>query len=143
VKKIIVLSGFLVLLCGVSGCGSSADSLIKEEIKGMDDLADALENNAPQSKIDEISKRLKETDKKLEDLKLSDEEKKKVIEQNKAELERVTKRLAAAMLKAGKDKLGDLGKLTGMPDLGKPPGLPQGADQLPGIPAGPGPAKPK
>jgi len=31
-----------VLLVGVSGCGSSADSLMKDQIKQLNDLADAL-----------------------------------------------------------------------------------------------------
>jgi TolA-binding protein len=131
--KTSLMSGSLVLvLFGVSGCGASADSLVKEQIQIMNETAEALENKAPDAKVTELQKKLEETNKKLEALKLSDEEKKKVIEANKDELTKATMRL----MKAGMNKtIGEIGKgFPGMPDLGKMPGFPGAGDQPAGLP---------
>ena len=70
----------------LSGCGANADSLMKQDIKAMNDLADAVESGAPEAKVAELKTKLEEINKKLEALKLSDEDKKKLIEQHKDEL---------------------------------------------------------
>ena len=121
-KKSFVLRSLVLVLFGVSGCGASADSLVKEQIQGMNDLAEALETKAPEAKVKELQKNLEETGKKLEALKLSDDEKKKLFEQHKEELMKATTRLAqAGMNKA----FGDFGKgFPGMPEL--PAGFPNG-----------------
>ena len=121
-KKLFTLLGLFLLLCGVSGCGSSADSLVKEQIQNMNNLAEALENKAPDSKISELSEKYKATDQKLNDLKLSDEEKKAVMEKNKDEYGKAAIRLAKASF--GKT-MGDMfgkgfgGGLPGMPNPAK------------------------
>ena len=125
VKKSHVLGVLLLVLCGVVGCGANADSLVKEEIKTMNDLAEALENKAPEAKVTELQKKLEETNKKLEALKLSDDEKKKLGEQHKDELTKAGMRMA----KAGMNKaMGEFGKMMpggGFPGAGEmPPGFP-------------------
>jgi len=101
-KKFLSLTCAFALLVGVSGCGSKADSLIKEQIKLMNDLADAIEKD-DEAKAKDIQEKIKENGKKLDDLKLSDDEKKKLEEKYKGDVEKAMKRvMEAAMKKGGK-----------------------------------------
>jgi hypothetical protein len=118
----------VVLLCGVIGCGGNADSLVKDEIKCMNELADAFEKK-DDARAKELQTKLEETDKKLQALKLSDEQKKQLISRHQEELQKASTRLAQAGMNRA---LGDVGKMFG----GQLPGLPGG--QLPGLPANPG-----
>lgn len=116
-KMALVRTGMFLLLLGLVGCGgSSPDSLVKEQIAGMNEMADALEKNEPESKLTDIKNRLEATGKKMEALKLSDDEKKKLLEKHKDELMNATSRMFQAMMKRSKD-LGSLfgGKMPGMP----------------------------
>src|SRR5262249_13834562 len=106
-KKVSVLGCAFVFLVGVGGCGSSADSLVKDQIKNMNNMADALEQ-CDQAKFKElekngkdIEKKGKDLDKKLEELKLSDEEKKKLLEKHKDELGAALGRIMQATMKKG------------------------------------------
>jgi hypothetical protein len=76
-------------------------------------MADAIEKDQPESKIEEIKKRMEETDKKMEKLKLSDDQKKKLIEKHKAELDAAVGRLMKAAM--GKTIKGLDGGFPGMP----------------------------
>ena len=99
-KRFAALCVLLVLLVGISGCANnSPDGLMKQQIALMNEQADAMENNAPESKMTDIKTRQEANTKKLEALKLSDEEKKKVIEQNKDGIMKATQRLMAASVK--------------------------------------------
>jgi archaellum component FlaC len=88
---------------------------MKDQIKAMNDMSEALENDAPKSKLEEIGKRTKEINEKFEGLSLSDEEKKKLVEKHKDELAKATVRLQAAMMKS----MGD-----GFPGMSQPGKLP-------------------
>ncbi len=123
-RKRLVLGCLLLAACGISGCGSSPDSLIQEQIKDMNQLAEALETKASQDKINELKKKMEETSKKLEDLKLSDDEKKKLMEKHMDEFTKASTRLVKASM------AGEFGKMfEGMPGLPAPGGAP-------GFPAG-------
>jgi TolB-like protein len=121
VKKLLLGSLFLAL-CAVSGCGANADSLVKEDIKAMNDLAEALETNAPEAKVKELRTRLEDTNKKLAALKLSDDDKKTLVERHKDELVKAQMRFVKAQAKGiaegGFPGLADLGKMTGFPGAG-------------------------
>jgi hypothetical protein len=110
----------LVALVAVTGCGSSPDSLVKDQIKAMDEMADALESNAPESKVEEIKKKMEDINKKLEALKLSDEDKKKLLEKHKAEFEKAGTRLAKASLNKAMGNFGNLfgGQMPAVPGIG-------------------------
>jgi hypothetical protein len=96
-----------------SGCGASADSLMKDQIKLMNELADAMESNAAESKLADIKKRMDENSKKLDGLKLSEEDKKRLLEKHKDEFAKATGRLMQAAVKQMGKGMGDL-KLPGM-----------------------------
>jgi hypothetical protein len=123
-KKALILGSMLVLVLGLAGCGSSPDSLVKEQIAGINDLADAIEKGEPESKLTDIKKRMEDTSKKLEALKMSDDEKKKLIEKHKDELLKATERMVKAMMSKSKD-FGSLfgGGIPGMPQM---PQMPKG-----------------
>jgi hypothetical protein len=95
-RRTLCLGGVALLLFAVSGCGG-ADSLVQEQIKDMNDLAKAFETNAPESVVRNLQKKTEETGKKLQDLKLSDEELKNLIERHKDALLAATVRLQIAM----------------------------------------------
>jgi hypothetical protein len=123
-KKVSVLGCAFVFLVGVSGCGSSPDSLVKDQIKNMNDMADAMEKG-DEAKLKELEKKSKDIEKKLDDLKLSDEEKKKLLEKHKDELGAALGRIMQATMKkglgGGMDKgLGDMMK-KGLEDATKKP----------------------
>jgi hypothetical protein len=133
VKKLIVFAGMVVLVCGVIGCGRNADSLIKEEIKNMNAMADAMEKK-DDAKLKDCQTKLEETNKKLQALKLSDQEKKQLLERHQDELQKATMRVVQASM----SRMGDLGKMFG----GKFPGMPGGQmPNMPPMPAAPGSQK--
>lgn len=134
VKKRLVLGSLLLLLCSSSGCSSnSADSLMTEEIKNLNELAEALETKAPEAKVNELQSKLRDTNKKIEALKLSEDEKKKLVERHRDEMAKASMRFA----KASMNKAFGQG-FPGMQDPSKMPVIP-GAG---GVPAGyPGAAK--
>jgi hypothetical protein len=118
-KKSLALTGMLLLLFGASGCSSSPDSLIKDQISLMNDMADALEKG-DEAKAKSIAEKMKEVDKKLEALKLSEDDKKKLGEKYKDELTKAAMRMLQAQMKGGMKGLEDLGKgLGGGGILGK------------------------
>jgi hypothetical protein len=123
-RKLLVSASLVVLACGVSGCGgANGDSLMKEQVKDMNDLAAALESKAPEAKVKELSTKLQETEKKLKALNLSEDEKKKLAERHRDELVKASMRLAqAGMNKA----MGDFGNVFGgFPGAGElPAGFP-------------------
>ncbi len=116
-KRFLWLACCCLVPLGVSGCGSSPDSAIKDQIKSMNDLADAVEKNEPDAKIQDLQKRVEESGKKLEALKLSEEDQKKLFEKHKDELSKAMGRYMAAMMKKGMKDLG--GAFPGMPKTGK------------------------
>jgi hypothetical protein len=106
-RNIILVACGLVLVAGVNGCGSSAEKLMKEQIKLMDEFSEALEKGAEPSKLEEVGKRMRENVMKYEGLNLSDEKKKKLGEKYAAEVSKASTRLNAAM-KKNMDKLTSL-----------------------------------
>lgn len=115
-KKSLAVASLVALTVVVSGCGSSPDSLVEDQIDDMNELAEAMEEDAPKSELDEISERIKKRGEKLEELDLSDEEKKRLEKKYEDELAEATGRLMKAMMgKAGRQ----LGKqFSGMPSFG-------------------------
>jgi len=114
-KRLVLVTCGLVLVTCVGGCGSSADSLMKEQIKLMNEMADAVESGADQSKIDAIGKKMKENEEKFNGLKLSEEEKKKLVEKYNDDIAKAVTRMMGAMFKKGDVKIPDLGGLGGAP----------------------------
>ena len=132
-KNAVFLGSLFVVLTCFSGCGNSPDSLMKQQISQMNEMADALEKGASESEVEAIQKRMDATGKKLEDLNLSDEEGQKLLERHKEELTKAIQRLlTASMGKAVKE----MGKgFPGMPAGGGVPGMPAGGG-FPGMPGG-------
>jgi hypothetical protein len=101
VRKTLTFLLALMLLPGLSGCTGAADSLLEEQIHYMNELADALNNGAPDSKIFEIKAKIQESGRKLQDLKLSEQEKKLLGERHRLELQRASQRVDEARNKRG------------------------------------------
>jgi hypothetical protein len=99
-RGLVLTVGLLLLLGMLAGCGTSADRLVREQIGLLEELADAYENGAPQSKIDEIKKEMVENDKKLEELKLSEDAKRKALLPYKDAMDRANQRIEAARKRA-------------------------------------------
>ncbi len=115
-KKYAVLGSICLLFVGLSGCGASgADGLMQEMIGEMNDLAAAAESNAPDSKIKEIQDKMTETGKKLDALKLTDDEKKKLTEKYQEPMQKAADRMLKAMMAKGMKDMG--GALPGMPTM--------------------------
>jgi hypothetical protein len=103
-KKGVILGVFAAVLCGVSGCGSSPDGIVKDNIAAMNEVSTALDSikddasaDAAIPKIQKGMQRLKDNTKKLEEMKMSEEDKKKLMEAN----DKPMKEAMEKMLKAG------------------------------------------
>jgi len=112
-KKAIVLGALAVVLT-LSGCGSQADGLIQQQIKLMNEMADAMENK-DEAKLKDIESRMKTIGKQMEELKLSDADKKALEEKHKDAMMKAAGRMFSAAMKGG---------LPGVPGGGLP-GLPE------------------
>jgi peptidoglycan hydrolase CwlO-like protein len=130
-KKVLVFASLLVFFVSLNGCGSSPESLVQDQIKAMNDMADALEKNAPEAKLTELKNRADEIGKKLEKLNLSEDEKKKLFEKHKDEITKAGQRLMTAMMGKAMQGLGP--QLQGMPGMPTMPGMPA----MPTMPAMP------
>jgi hypothetical protein len=120
----------LALLCGASGCGPRAEGpvteevrLVREEIRCIHELANALEQKAPEARVQELRQKLEQADRQFQALPLSDDEKKDLVARHKDEITRPTMRLVRAGMGSARK---DLGKLFGAPAPGMPPGKPGG-----------------
>ncbi len=114
-KKALVLGGLACLVIGVSGCGSEADQLLKEQIRAMNELADAVEAKAPAAKVTELQDRLREITTKWKGLNLSDRARRDLLVRHQEELAKAGMRLgqvhlarAAEQTKAITDRLQEL-----------------------------------
>jgi hypothetical protein len=100
-RKLAQFSGLFILLGLVSGCGATSDRLVKEQIGLLNELADAYESGAPQSRIDEIKQALDENDEKIKELKLPDEAKRRIKRDYDADVRKALKRIEEARKRAG------------------------------------------
>jgi hypothetical protein len=102
----VIVAGVLLVLGGLCGCGSGPDGVVKAQIKTTNDLANALESNAPEADVQEIQKRLDHLRGQLSGLKLSETEEKKLMEKYQPEMEAATQRLMTATMTAAMRNLG-------------------------------------
>ncbi len=97
--------GALLLLLAVGGCGpAQADYLIAEQVRLMNQLADAIEDDqsdaeTARARVQELRDRLAENDRKLQALTLSEEQKKSLRDKHRSELESAARRLEEATAK--------------------------------------------
>jgi hypothetical protein len=102
----LILSLAVAVCLSLSGCSSSADSAMKETIAAMNDYADSVERGDSEEKQKEFEKKMKDIGEKYKDLKVTDAEKKRLEEKYKPEMEKVMKRMMAAMMKKGMQDFG-------------------------------------
>jgi aspartate carbamoyltransferase regulatory subunit len=99
-KRIAVFYALTMTLVGISGCASNSyDSLSKQHIALMNEQADAIDKNAPESTINSIVARQEEVVEKMKSVKVSDEEKKKVDAQDMKASRQALKRVLEAYRK--------------------------------------------
>jgi len=120
----------LLGLVPLAGCGSQADALVKKQIDGMNKTADAIESGASEDEIKRLTEELTKTGEALDALKLSDAEKKALVEKYKEEAEKAGKRLTNAMMKRMSEAMsGAFGEM--MKNMPQPPIQPP---QMPPLP---------
>ncbi|HEY2783884.1 MAG TPA: hypothetical protein VGJ05_02825 [Fimbriiglobus sp.] len=105
-------------LFGVAGCSGGPDSLVKELIGDMNAIADAMEKKESKETIEKLMDKMNATKKKFDDLKLSDDEKKKLMEKHKDEIEKATKRMMSAMMNGTFNNMGGMPGMPMMPNFG-------------------------
>ena len=105
-RRLMIVCGCLSALA-MSGCGSNPDALVKEQIQAVNELSTALENNAPQAKVDELQDRVNSLNKKFDALNLPVAEKRQLMERHQAELAPATARLQKAMMAKAMKGLGE------------------------------------
>jgi len=96
-KRFAVLGFVAVLLLSAPGCGG-ADSLAKEQISLMNDLAASIEKKEPADKQKAIADKMKAVGEKFEKLKLSDEEKEKLKKKYEGDMKAAAERLFKAIV---------------------------------------------
>jgi len=112
-------AGICLMLLVTCGCGANPDSMMKEQIQLMNEIATAMESNAPQAEIDELQDRNEALTKRFEAIDLSTAEKRKLLTRHQAELTPATARLQKAMMKKMTDSLKE-GGFPGFPQGGVP-----------------------
>jgi hypothetical protein len=145
--RILTVGCIAALLFGVSGCGSSAESNVKEQISLLNDMADAAQKK-DQAKITEIGNKLKDLQEQFK--KFSEADQKAALEKHVGDLMQATMKAGTAQMGGAFEKMGGL---FGGPDLGKAGGqiempkiqFPGGSGGLPDLPKPPsgGPELPK
>jgi hypothetical protein len=107
----VTLAGFaLALVFAVSGCGDSPDSVIKDQIKLMNDMADVLEGikdkdsaEKAKPKLEALAKKAKDIEERAKKLKLDDmpKEKQEALKKKyEDDIKKAAGRFGAAMMKA-------------------------------------------
>ncbi len=115
--RLVKLGSLFVAVCAISGCGASADSLMKDQIQLLNQLAEAYETKAPEAKINEIKQKQEENNKKFGDLKLSPDDAKKLAEKYDGELKTAIMRYMKAVVAVAAAK-GDFGMaFQGLPGM--------------------------
>lgn len=79
-RKILDLACCCLLIPTLCGCGSNPDQLVKEHVTILNEWADALEKDAPQSKLAEIQDRSNAINERFERLNLSTAGKRQLAE---------------------------------------------------------------
>jgi len=112
-KRIMALGLVGLLLTSVTGCGGP-DSLMKEFIANLNAFAETLEKKESKEKQQAALDRVKATSEKLNNLKMNDADKEKLMKKHEAELNAALKRVGDAWM-AQLTEGGGLGG--GAPDL--------------------------
>ena len=107
-----------LLLLATVGCGGSPDSLVKEQIQLMNEMATAMEKDAPQAELDKFQSKSDALSKRFDALGLTDSEKTELISRHQTELTAAATRLQKAMMQKAMNSLGD--GFPGMPPGGMP-----------------------
>ncbi|MBP3958745.1 hypothetical protein J8F10_26160 [Gemmata sp. G18] len=111
-KRRVVLGAIGLLLFTATGCGGP-DALVKEFIVHLNGYAETLEKKESRDKQAAALERVKSTLEKIDKLKLSQEERDKLIAKNDGELKKAKERVESAQ----KTYLMDGGAATDFPDL--------------------------
>jgi hypothetical protein len=98
-----------VAMFTLAGCGG-ADSVMKEQIALLNEMADAVEKNEGEAKIKDIQSRMKANDDKYKALKLTPDQETKLHDKYKTEMLEVSDRLRKAGEKRAADKKAAEGK---------------------------------
>lgn len=64
----------VLLVAACAGCGKSADALVEEQIRVMNEIADAIEKDRPRSEIEALRDELKALKEKFDELALTREQ---------------------------------------------------------------------
>src|SRR5205085_7777829 len=108
----------LILCAGLTGCGTPADRVTKDEIKLMNEYADAKENRAPASQVQELEKQLVENERKFRELNVSEEEKRRLSEKYKNDVAKAWERMVGVNFTNMGNQLGEFKRF--LPAAGTP-----------------------
>lgn len=114
VTKYLLLCSIL-LLAFIAGCSPTGDSLMQENIALINDWATALESGAPEARSKEFEARAKALQDKQLALKLTDAERKALIDKYSPELTKAMTRLTQAMFKGAMNRAGGNVQFPGFP----------------------------
>lgn len=91
------------------GCGKSSDSLMRDMIADVNNLAESIEKKEPKEKQEKIAERLKGLGEQMKQVKMSDDEKKKLQEKYKDDMGKAFSRLMQAQMKVAMEGMGGKG----------------------------------
>jgi hypothetical protein len=98
VKRFVIYAGMFVFVAALVGCGGGADGAVKDYIKAVDNLSESIEKKESADKIKEKGNAVATAIKKINDLKLSEEDSKKLAEKHKDALKGSFERYAKAVM---------------------------------------------
>lgn len=111
-KKIKTLLTILIAFTfaiGLSSCGNKAESSVKKQIELMNEYADTYEKNPKSASLESIEKKLADLEEKLSAAKLTEADKKKLINEYGTEMGKAAQRYAKAKMGSTMGNFGEMG----------------------------------
>lgn len=122
--RILCAVGLIAITLSVAGCGNSNDTLIENQIRDMNAMADAIEKGASEEEIKKIEERMKENEQQLEALDLTKAEQEELMKKHSDAIEKASERMMNAMMASVAEEFAkldnefeNLGEFEGMEDF--------------------------
>lgn len=90
---------FAILVASFTGCGSPEDRAFRKNIDLLNQMAAAIENNAPEKTLESLSEKMQKNAKRLQELNLTPQQMAELMQKYEKQLADVRQRMVSALMK--------------------------------------------